>query len=95
MTRVLMITQDVEVTRRILQEAKTLRDAGYTVAILTRSADTTDHRGSVEGIATEWVAVRGRDPRFGWLYRLAGEARGTQAAALWSVITGRHTFTQA
>jgi glycosyltransferase involved in cell wall biosynthesis len=91
---VLMVTQDVEVTRRILQEAHSLTDAGYAVRILTRSADATDHRGTVEGLPVEWVAVRGRDPRFGWLYRLAGQARGTQVAALWSVLTGRHTFTR-
>jgi len=94
MTRILMITQDVEVTRRILQEAHALRAAGYAVRILTRSADATDHAGTVEGIPTEWVAVRGRDARFGRLYRLAGEARGSQAAALWSVVSGRHTFTR-
>jgi glycosyltransferase involved in cell wall biosynthesis len=88
-----MITQDVEVTRRILQEARTLRDAGYNVRILTRSGDERDHKGDVDGIPTEWVAVRGRDPRFRRLYRLAGVERGTQAAALWSVLTGRHTFT--
>ncbi|HKP53262.1 MAG TPA: glycosyltransferase family 4 protein [Chloroflexia bacterium] len=90
---VLMITQDVEVTRRILQEARTLIAAGYEVRILTRSADERDGRGEVEGIAVEWVGVRGRDPRFGWLYKLAGMARGSNAVALWGVMTGRHTFT--
>jgi len=90
---VLMVTQDVEVTRRILQEAHTLADAGYAVRILTRSGDEHDGRGTVEGLPVEWVAVKGRDPRFGWLYRPAGTARGTQAAALWSVLGGRHTFT--
>ena len=90
---VLMITQDVEVTRRILQEAHSLTDAGYVVRILTRSPDERDGRGTVDGLPVEWVAVRGRDSRFRWLYRLAGVARGTQAAALWSVLTGRHTFT--
>jgi len=89
----LMVTQDVEVTRRILQEANTLADAGYGVRILTRSADEHDGRGTVEGLPVEWVAVKGRDPRFGWLYRLAGMDRGSQAAALWSVLSGRHTFT--
>jgi glycosyltransferase involved in cell wall biosynthesis len=93
MPEILMVTQDVEVTRRILQEARTLRDAGYGVRILTRSGDARDHRGSVEGVPTDWVAVRGRDPRFRPLYKLAGEERGTQAAALWSVLAGRHTFT--
>lgn len=88
-----MITQDVEVTRRILQEAHSLADAGYSVEIITRSADLQDRRGTVEGIPVEWVAVSGRDPRFGPLYRLAGQSRGTQAAALWSVLSGRHTFT--
>lgn len=88
-----MITQDVEVTRRILQEARALREAGYDVRILTRSGDERDRRGEVERIPTEWIAVRGRDPRFGWLYRLAGVERGAQAAALWSVLSGRHTFT--
>jgi glycosyltransferase involved in cell wall biosynthesis len=90
---ILMVTQDVEVTRRILQEAHTLVDAGYSVRILTRSADERDGRGVVEGLPVEWVAVRGRDPRFGWLYRLAGMTRGTQIAALWSILTMRHTFT--
>src|SRR5207302_1712251 len=32
------------------------------------------------------------DRRFRWLYRLAGVEKGTQVAALWSVLTGRHTF---
>jgi glycosyltransferase involved in cell wall biosynthesis len=88
-----MITQDVEVTRRILQEARTLIEAGYDVRILTRSADERDGRGIVEDIPVEWVGVRGRDPRFGWLYRLAGVTRGSKVVALWSVLTGRHTFT--
>ncbi len=88
-----MITQDVEVTRRILQEAHTLTDAGYSVRIITRSAGIRDSKGTVEGLPVEWVAVQGRDPRFGWLYKLAGLRRGTSAAALWSVLTGRHTFT--
>ena len=90
---ILMITQDVEVTRRILQEARTLIAAGYEVRILTRSADERDGSGEVEGIPVEWVGVRGRDPRFRWLYRLAGVTRGSNAVALWSVLTGRHTFT--
>jgi glycosyltransferase involved in cell wall biosynthesis len=90
---VLMVTQDVEVTRRILQEAHSLTAAGYDVRILTRSPDDRDDRGTVDGLPVEWVAVRGRDPRFRWLYRLAGVSRGTQAAALWSVLSGRHTFT--
>lgn len=88
-----MITQDVEVTRRILQEARTLTGAGWNVRIITRSADETDHEGTLDGLPLEWVAVRGRDPRFGWLYRLAGMSRGSQAVALWSVLTGKHTFT--
>jgi glycosyltransferase involved in cell wall biosynthesis len=93
-TTVLMVTQDVEVTRRILQEAHTLVGAGYDVSILTRSGDEHDRKGSVEGLPVEWVAVKGRDERFGWLYRLAGTTRGSQGAALWSVLTGRHTFTR-
>src|SRR6476660_3022538 len=91
--KVLMITQDVEVTRRILQEAHTLTGAGYAVNILTRSADERDGKGTVDGLPVEWVAVKGRDPRFGWLYRLLGRTRGSQASALWSVLSGRHTFT--
>jgi glycosyltransferase involved in cell wall biosynthesis len=90
--RIVMITQDVEVTRRILQEAHTLVDAGWEVRIVTRSGDGRDHEGTVDGLAVEWVGVRGRDPRFGWLYRLAGVGRGSQAAALWSVVSGKHTF---
>lgn len=88
-----MITQDVEVTRRILQEARTLTNAGWGVRIITRSADEKDHAGTVDGLPVEWVAVTGRDRRFRWLYRLAGMERGSQAAALWSVLTGKHTFT--
>ena len=91
--RILMITQDVEVTPRILREAHALIDAGHSVRILTRSGDAADRTGTVEGIPVEWVAVQGRDPRFAWLYRLIGRRRGTAAAALWSVLTGRHTFT--
>ncbi len=92
-SRVLMITQDVEVTRRILQEAHTLQAAGYDVRILTRAPGQHDSTGEVEGLPVEWVAVSGRDRRFRWLYTLAGITRGSQAAALWSVVTGRHTFT--
>ncbi len=91
--RILMITQDVEVTPRILREAHALIDAGHSVRILTRSGDAEDRQGTVEGIPVEWVAVQGRDPRFAWLYRLIGRRRGTAGAALWSVLTGRHTFT--
>lgn len=89
-----MITQDVEVTRRILQESRTLAGAGYDVRILARAAGVEDHSGHVEGLPVEWIAVKGRDPRFGWLYRLAGLSRGSQAAALWGVLTGKHTFTR-
>lgn len=92
-SEIVMITQDVEVTRRILQEAKTLVAAGFGVKIITRSGDEKDSRGTVDGLPVEWVAVRGRDRRFRWLYKLAGTTRGTQAAALWSVVTGKHTFT--
>jgi glycosyltransferase involved in cell wall biosynthesis len=76
-----------------LQEARTLTGAGWRVRIITRSADERDHEGTVDGLPVQWVGVRGRDPRFGWLYRLVGKARGSQVAALWSVLTGRHTFT--
>jgi glycosyltransferase involved in cell wall biosynthesis len=91
-SKIVMITQDVEVTRRILQEARTLGNAGWEVRIITRSGDGRDHEGTVDGLPVEWVGVRGRDPRFGWLYRLAGVGRGSQAAALWSVVSGKHTF---
>jgi glycosyltransferase involved in cell wall biosynthesis len=91
--KVLMICQEPVVTRRILQEAHTLTNAGYEVHLLTRSEDTEDRTGEFEGIPTQWVAVRGRDPRFRWLYRLAGVSRGSNAAALWGVLTGKHTFT--
>ncbi|HUS17485.1 MAG TPA: glycosyltransferase family 4 protein [Chloroflexia bacterium] len=92
--KICMITQDTNVTRRILQEAHSLTAAGYDIHIITRSGDNRDSRGEVEGISVEWVAVTGRDPRFRWLYRIAGQQRGTQVAALWSVVTGRHTFTR-
>ncbi|MBF6612057.1 MAG: glycosyltransferase family 4 protein [Chloroflexi bacterium] len=92
-SRVLMITQDVEVTRRILQEAHTLQAAGYDVRILTRASGQQESAGEVEGLPAEWVAVSGRDRRFRWLYTLVGITRGSQAAALWSVFTGQHTFT--
>lgn len=91
--KVLMIVQEPVITRRILQEARTLVDAGHSVSILTRAGDTEDKVGEVDGIPVEWVAVRGRDPRFGWLYRLVGASHGSNAAALWSVLTMRHTFT--
>lgn len=91
--KVLMITQDMPVTRRIIQEAQSLVAAGYEVRILTRSAGTADSVGNVEGIPVEQVAVRGQDPRFRWLYPLVGLNHGSQAAALWSVLMERHTFT--
>lgn len=91
--KVLMIVQEPVVTRRILQEAHSLIAAGHSVSILTRAEGTEDKVGEVEGIPTEWVAVKGRDPRFGWLYRLLGVGHGSNVAALWSVLTGRHTFT--
>lgn len=95
MTRVLMITQDVDVTRRIVQEAQALVGAGYDVRILTRAAGAEPGAPgeTAGGIPVERVVVRGADPRFRRLYRLLGVARGSNAAALWSVLTGRHTFT--
>lgn len=90
--KVLMIVQEPVVTRRILQEAHSLIDAGYDVNLLTRAEGTEDYSGEIEGIPAQWVAVRGRDRRFRLLYGLAGVERGSQAAALWSVLTGRHTF---
>ena len=88
-----MITQDVEVTRRILQEAHTLTDAGYSVRIITRSADTPDSKGTVEGLPVEWVAVQRARPAL-WLALQTGRRiTRNSAAALWSVLTGRHTFT--
>jgi glycosyltransferase involved in cell wall biosynthesis len=90
--RVLMLTQDVEVDRRIVQEARSLTAAGHEVGILARAAGIEDRLGVLEGIPVEWLAVKGRDRRFNWLYRLAGPRRGSQAAALWGVLTGRHTF---
>src|SRR5689334_10549624 len=94
MTRICMITQDVDVTRRIIQEAQALAAAGYDVRILTRAAVTTPAppRATAAGIPVERVSVRGADPRFRWLYPLAGLDRGSNFAALWSVLTGRHTF---
>jgi glycosyltransferase involved in cell wall biosynthesis len=91
--KVLMIVQEPVVTRRIIQEARSLVDAGHSVSILSRAGDTEDIAGEIEGIPVEWVAVKGRDPRFGWLYRLVGVERGSNFAALWSVLTMRHTFT--
>jgi glycosyltransferase involved in cell wall biosynthesis len=88
-----MIVQEPVITRRIIQEARSLIEAGHDVSILSRPAGTEDTVGEVDGIPVEWVAVRGRDPRFGWLYRLAGANHGSNVAALWSVLTMRHTFT--
>lgn len=94
--KVLMLNdiQYIHLARRSLQEAHSLIDAGYDVRILTRAegGDTKDSRGEVEGIPTEWLAIRGRDPRFKWLYRLAGLKLGSYAAGLWSVLTMRRTF---
>ncbi|MDQ5823012.1 MAG: glycosyltransferase family 4 protein [Chloroflexota bacterium] len=91
--KVLMIVQEPVITRRILQEARSLIDAGHNVSILSRAGGTEDRAEEVDGIPVEWVAVRGRDPRFGWLYRLVGTNHGSNAAALWSVLSMRHTFT--
>lgn len=90
--KVLIITQDTEVTRRILQEAHSLSGAGYTVSILMRALDTEDLLDTVEGIPVQCLAVRERDPRFRWLYRIVGQTKGSQAAALWGVLTMRNTF---
>ena len=91
--KVLMIVQEPTVTRRILQEARSLIDAGHSVTIFSRPAGTEDTNEEIDGVPVQWVAVRGRDPRFGWLYRLAGVSLGSNFAALWSVLTMRHTFT--
>jgi glycosyltransferase involved in cell wall biosynthesis len=94
MTRIVMITQDVDVTRRIVQEAQALAGAGYDVCILTRAAGTSAPPGETAGgIPVERVITRGNDPRFGPLYRLAGVGRGSAAAAFWGVLSGRSTFT--
>ena len=92
--KVLIITQDTEVTRRILQEAHSLADAAFDVSILMRSPSSEDYTDAIEGIKVECVAVKGRDPRFKWLYRLIGQTRGSQAAALWGVLTMRNTFSK-
>ena len=89
-----MITQDVDVTRRIIQEAQALAGAGYDVQILTRAAGTEGPPGETAGgIPVARVITRGNDPRFRRLYRLAGVERGSRAAALWGVLSGRSTFT--
>ena len=94
MTRITMITQDVDVTRRIIQEAQALTGAGYEVRILTRATGAGAPPGETAGgIPVERVITRGNDPRFGWLYRLAGVGRGSNVAALWGVLTGTSTFT--
>src|SRR4051794_28146428 len=94
MTRVLMITQDVDVTRRIVQEAQALAGAGFDVCILTRAAGSRAPAGETAGgIPVERVVVQGNDPRFGPLYRLLGLRRGSNVAALWGVLSGRSTFT--
>src|SRR4051812_39336609 len=95
MTRITMITQDVDVTRRIIQEAQALTGAGYVVRILTRAAGTkvAPPGETAGGIPVERVITRSNDPRFRWLYPLAGEGRGSNAAALWGVLTGRSPFT--
>lgn len=90
--KVLIITQDTEVTRRILQEAHSLSNAGYSISILMRAMGTEDLTATVEGIPIECIAVRGRDPRFRWLYRIAGQTKGSQAAALWGVLNMHNTF---
>lgn len=94
MTRITMITQDVDVTRRIIQEAQALTGAGYEVRILTRADGRHAPPGETAGgIPVERVITRGNDPRFRRLYRLAGVDRGSNLAALWGVLTGTSTFT--
>ncbi|MGB2874284.1 MAG: glycosyltransferase family 4 protein [Gaiellaceae bacterium] len=90
--RVLMITQDLNIDRRIVQEARSLAAAGYEVSIISRAAGTENGRETVEGIPVERVAVRGRDPRFSWLYRVGGVSRGSYVAAVFGVLIGRTTF---
>jgi glycosyltransferase involved in cell wall biosynthesis len=94
MTHITMITQDVDVTRRIVQEAQALTGAGYQVRILTRADGRATPPGETAGgIPVERVITRGNDPRFRRLYRLAGVERGSNLAALWGVLTGTSTFT--
>ena len=94
MTHITMITQDVDVTRRIVQEAQALTGAGYQVRILTRADGRHAPPGETAGgIPVERVITRGNDPRFRRIYRLAGVDRGSNLAALWGVLTGTSTFT--
>lgn len=87
-----MLTQDTEVDRRILQEARALAAAGHEVSVLARAEGTADGEETVDGVRVGRVAVLGRDPRFRRLYRVAGLARGSAAAAAWGVLTGRQTY---
>ena len=88
-----MLTQDTEVDRRILQQARALASAGHEVRVLARAAGTADGEGLVDDVPVERVAVQGRDPRFRTLYSVAGVRRGSDVAAAWGVVTGRHTYT--
>ena len=92
--RVLMITQDTEVDRRILQEARSLSRAGYDVSVLARAGGRADAAGVEDGITVERLAVEGHDRRFGWLYRLVGVGAGSRVAALWGTLTHTHTFSR-
>jgi YD repeat-containing protein len=98
--KVLMISQDVRVDRRIVLQAQTLRNAGYTVSILTRAAADGPIPGDEEdgGIPVQRVRIEGSDPRFGWLYALA-RAAGPRAHAVsvnvskvWGALTAKNAF---
>src|SRR3954468_18788805 len=67
--RVLMLTPDVVIDRRILHEAEALTDAGYEVYLLAGSADGQRSFEVTGRVKVERVGYTGCDPRLGWLYK--------------------------
>src|SRR5262245_51264146 len=102
---VLMICQDVRIDRRIVLQAQSLSAAGYSVSILARAeASGLIPEGETDGgIPVRRIRVEGHDPRFRWLFALAGlagrggfetrpYAGGVAATKLWGAVSARNTF---
>lgn len=106
---VYMLTQDIDIDRRILLEAGSLQDAGYAVTILATSELDADHAinlpagpaaEQIDDVTIERIKTVGQDPRYRWVYRL-GRRLGQQAqrfnmvvVALLGTMNGYNTYSR-
>jgi glycosyltransferase involved in cell wall biosynthesis len=106
---VYMLTQDIDIDRRILLEAGSLQDAGYAVTILATSELDADRAlnlpagaaaEQIDGVTIERIKTVGQDPRYRWVYRL-GRRLGQRTqrfdmvtVALLGALNGYNTYSR-